>query len=79
MLQIHLYYLMVTNVCNKNLSICFVLSKTLTKWKEDNIMLIKQIMKIHALQSFLFSVVGNCAKQDMLCSLASESVYRRQE
>lgn len=78
MLQIHLYYITMTNVCNKNLSICFVLSKALTKWK-DNIMLIKQMMKIHALQSFLFSVVGNCAKQDMLYSLASESVCRRQE
>lgn len=32
-------------------------------------------MKTHALQSFLFYVVGNCAKQDMLCYLVSESVY----
>lgn len=38
-------------------------------------MLIKQIMKIQALQSFLFYIVGNCAKQEMSCSLLSESVY----
>lgn len=38
-------------------------------------MLIRQIMEIQALQSFLFYVVGNCAKQEMSCSLVSESVY----
>ena len=38
-------------------------------------MLIKQIMKVHALQSFLFYVVGSCAKQEMPCYLVTESVY----
>ena len=72
MLQTPLYYIMMTNVCNKDLSICSVLSKTLTKRKEDNIMSIKQIMRIHALQGFLFAVVGNCAKQEMLYLLSGE-------
>lgn len=35
-------------------------------------------MKIHALQSFLFSVVGNCAKQALLCYLLSESAWEKE-
>lgn len=31
MLQIYLYYIMMINVCNKNLSICSVLSEIFTK------------------------------------------------
>lgn len=79
MLQIPLCYITMSSVCNKNVNICSVLSLPLTKRKEDGSMSIKQMMRTHALQSFPSSVVGNCAKQEMLHCLARASVYRRQE
>lgn len=52
------------NVCIKNLSICFVLSKSLPSTKKKDYYVNKTSWKRIALQGFLFYVVGNCAKQN---------------
>lgn len=60
----HLYYTVMTDVCIEKLRSLFCNKYNPYRVQRKNNMLIKQIVKIKALQSFLFFMVGNCAKRE---------------